>query len=35
MISSILTLLSLSFAHPVATTSLAVDFYFVIRGELA
>jgi len=35
MISSVLTLFSLGFAHPVATTSLAVDFCFVIRDELA
>jgi len=35
MSSSVLTLFSLGFAHPVATTSLAADFYFVIRGEFA
>ncbi|WP_018404452.1 hypothetical protein [Marinobacter gelidimuriae] len=35
MISSLLILFSLGFAHPVATTSLATDFYFVIRGEFA
>jgi hypothetical protein len=35
MISSLLTLFSLGFAHPVATTPLAADFCFVIRGELA
>jgi hypothetical protein len=35
MSSSVLTLFSFGFAHSVATTSLTVDFYFLIRGAIA
>jgi hypothetical protein len=35
MSSFILTLFFLGFAHPVVTTPLAADFYFVIRGGFA
>jgi len=35
MISFVLTLFFLGFAHLVAITSLAGDFHFLIRGEFA
>ena len=35
MISSVLTLSFLCFSHPVVTTSLIADFYFLVRGEFA
>ena len=35
MISSVLTLSFLCFSHPVLTTSLIADFYFLVRGEFA